>query len=204
MTKELAVRTRPLLVTAVVVVSMAVGNTALAHGGHDHGGGAGSHGGGGHGGGQPPAAGEAPANYRNASIAFDLSGTQVPGGGDPNGRAQAGLRLEPEAELVCLRSMWRELAGEVTAIHVHRGPEGQNGPHHIDLLDNASLAGSENRVEFCVQVTGGDHQAQDAGHGAAGSPADRIQAVVDDPGGFYLNVHTTAFPNGAVRGQLDG
>jgi hypothetical protein len=191
-------RTRPLLV-AVVVVALAVGNTALAHSGHDHGG---------QGGSEPPAGsqqpgGAEPAHHRNASVAFALNGEQVPGGGDPNGRANAGLRLEPEAEVVCLRSSWRELAGEVTAIHLHKAQEGQTGPHHIDLLDNASLAGEENRVEFCVKVTGGEHQAQDAGHSAA-SPADRIQEVVDDPGGFYLNVHTTAFPSGAVRGQLDG
>lgn len=170
-------RTRPLLLTAVVVVSVAVGNTALADGGHDHGG-------------QGGQGGEAPeAHHRNASVAFALTGEQVPGGGDPNGRAQAGLRLEPEAELVCLRSMWRRLAGEVTAIHLHRGPEGQTGPHHIDLLDKVSLAGEDNRVEFCVKVAGG---------------ADRIQEAVDDPGGFYLNIHTTDYPQGAVRGQLDG
>jgi hypothetical protein len=128
----------------------------------------------------------------------------VPGGGDPEGRAGAALRLDPEAEVVCLRANWRDLAGHVTAIHLHRGPEGETGPHHIDLLDDEHLAGRANAVEFCVQVRGeGPHHAQEAGHGTASSAADRIQEVVDDPGSFYLNIHSTAFPKGAVRGQLE-
>jgi hypothetical protein len=35
-----------------------------------------------------------------------------------------------------------------------------------------------------------------------GDRADVIQQVVDNPAQFYLNVHWTAFPDGAIRGQI--
>jgi hypothetical protein len=31
-----------------------------------------------------------------------------------------------------------------------------------------------------------------------------IQMVLDNPAGFYVNLHTTDFPAGAIRGQLEG
>jgi hypothetical protein len=34
-----------------------------------------------------------------------------------------------------------------------------------------------------------------------GDPA-VVQEIEDDPGGFYVNLHTADFPAGAVRGQL--
>jgi hypothetical protein len=40
----------------------------------------------------------------------------------------------------------------------------------------------------------------DASHGM--SPRDKIQAVIHDPANFSVNVHSTEFPNGAIRGQL--
>jgi hypothetical protein len=29
-----------------------------------------------------------------------------------------------------------------------------------------------------------------------------LQAIVDDPAGYYVNLHTAEFPGGAIRGQL--
>jgi hypothetical protein len=90
-------------------------------------------------------------------------------------------------ELVCLTAHWDGLAGDVTGLHVHRAPAGETGPHHIELLNDEKLAGARNQVEFCVHPEGS---------------ADALQEVVDDPDGFYLNVHSTAYPKGAIRGQL--
>jgi len=33
-------------------------------------------------------------------------------------------------------------------------------------------------------------------------PADKAAAILNDPTGFYFNVHTALNPNGAIRGQL--
>lgn len=115
-------------------------------------------------------------------------------------------RLDPERELVCLQSTWGGLTGDVTALHIHHAPEGQTGPHHIELLNDEDLNGEWNRLEFCVHVASAQHPQHEGHDGAAGggAAADVIQEVVDNPGDFYLNIHTTAFPKGAIRGQLDG
>lgn len=194
-----------MVAAALVGLSMSVGPSALAHGGGGHGGG--GHGGGGHAPNRPPAGGhdhrDGDRSHHPGTFSFGMSGAQVPDGGDPRGRANTTMRLDPGREIVCLRTDWRGLAGDVTAIHLHRGPAGRNGPHHIEILNDESLAGDSNRVEFCVRVTGG-HHAQAEGHEGGGGAGDRIQEVVDNPAGFYLNVHSTAYPKGAVRGQLEG
>ncbi|HET9770928.1 MAG TPA: CHRD domain-containing protein [Acidimicrobiia bacterium] len=195
-------RGRLVLAAAVLATWASTGGAALAHGG-------GGHGGGGH---HPPPPADRPREshgdrhggeraHQRATFSLALTGAQVPGSGDPNGRGQATLQLDPARETVCLRANWRGLQGDVTALHIHRAPEGRTGPHHIEILNDERLTGAQNQVEFCVRVAGGHHGQEAGPHGGA-EPADVIQAVVDDPGQFYLNVHSTAFPEGAIRGQI--
>ena len=68
-----------------------------------------------------------------------------------------------------------------TAAHIHRGAAGVNGPPVVNL-DAPDNDGDE---DDCDRI--GD------------ALADEIQA---NPAGFYVNVHTAAFPDGAIRGQL--
>jgi len=187
-------RTRWLAMAAGLAVWVSAGHPALAHGGGNERQGTPAHG--------DHDRGDRPANRAPENLSFSLSGSQVPGGGDPNGRADAVLALDPGNDVVCLRTRWRDLAGEVTAIHIHHAPKGQTGPHHIDLLNDEHLAGNWNQVEFCVKVGAGQHHAHSAEGGNADT-ADPIQEVIDHPADFYLNIHSTAHPTGAIRGQLD-
>jgi hypothetical protein len=141
----------------------------------------------------PAAAANPVGAHHRATLAFKLSGSQVPGGGDPDGKGSAVLRLHPAKGVVCFKVRWSRLDGEVTAMHIHAAPAGQVGGHHIDLFNDEHFVGERNRVEACVRV---------ASHDPAHSPRELIQDVIDDPEDFYLNVHSTAFPPGAIRGQL--
>ena len=69
--------------------------------------------------------------------------------------------------------------------HIHQAPAGINGPIVVDLLGAIAESGELLKLEGTVA--------------AAPEVADAIRA---DPAGFYVNLHTTIDPQGAVRGQL--
>ena len=72
--------------------------------------------------------------------------------------------------------------GPVVAAHIHQGGRGVNGPPVVMLSRNPAGA-----WQGCT----------DAGSALAG-------AIGGNPAGFYVNLHTAAYPNGAIRGQLGG
>ena len=74
--------------------------------------------------------------------------------------------------------------------HVHEGAAGVNGPIRID--SNISPANP-------VPTVGG--AASFTRTGLATTPA-VAQAIIDNPAGWYFNVHTALSPQGVARGQL--
>ena len=69
----------------------------------------------------------------------------------------------------------------VIAAHIHQGASDRNGPPVVSL----ELVG-EDGDDVCVDVD-----------------PDLLKKIVRNPSGFYVNVHSEAFPAGAIRGQLD-
>jgi hypothetical protein len=65
--------------------------------------------------------------------------------------------------------------------HIHVGPAGVNGPIVVDLPGT-----------FVGGVLSGSTTTDLA----------TASAIIANPSGFYVNVHTNDFPGGAVRGQL--
>ena len=74
--------------------------------------------------------------------------------------------------------------------HIHTGALGVNGP----VLVNSGLSAASP-----VALANGTGSFTARGITA---DAPTLQSIVDNPSGFYFNVHTTINPSGAVRAQL--
>ncbi len=91
---------------------------------------------------------------------------------------------------VCWDLSYSGLTGTVTASHIHRGAAGTNG-NIVLPFGNITATGATG----CAPV-GAAVLPETVGGGIL---ATQIEA---NPAGFYVNVHTTTFPAGAIRGQL--
>ena len=76
----------------------------------------------------------------------------------------------------------------ITATHIHSGQSGANGGIIVHLA--ATKNGTNSGCTTTVQP------------GGAALTRDQIDAIRKAPQVFYVNVHTSEFPNGAIRGQL--
>jgi uncharacterized protein (TIGR03437 family) len=86
----------------------------------------------------------------------------------------------------------------ITGLHIHKAPVGQAGP----IVVPTTINGTTNPVP--VDATGAgqvDRQVQ-FGAGAGQPDVSVIQDILTNPQSYYVNMHTTDFPSGAVRGQL--
>ena len=110
----------------------------------------------------------------------DLNGGNVvPGPGDPDGFGKAAIAINDATNSVCTDLEVRDI-GDVAGAHIHRGGPGVAGPPVITLD-----APDDNDSDDCDTV-------DDA----------LVDEIRNNPGGFYVNVHSAEFPNGAIRGQI--
>jgi hypothetical protein len=101
--------------------------------------------------------------------------------GDPDGFGIAFVNVNSEINRVCWIITQRGL-DPVVAEHIHRAPATTTCTVVVDLmppLANPTSFGCTNNVN-----------------------PDVIGAILRDPAGHYVNVHTTVYPAGAIRGQL--
>jgi hypothetical protein len=97
-----------------------------------------------------------------------------------DGSGSATITIDTDTSEVC----WElsvEGIGDVVASHIHVGADGESGGVVVPL----DVDGFSGTSEGCVAAADAD-----------------LQAIVDDPAGFYVNIHTAEFSGGAIRGQL--
>jgi hypothetical protein len=105
--------------------------------------------------------------------------------GDLGGFGSAKV-IFPAATVVCFGITVSGLSTTPILAHIHSGASGINGPIVVPLIP--PFRGNPGTSSACVSAA-----------------AATIAAIRADPAKFskfYVNVHTTAFPAGAIRGQL--
>jgi hypothetical protein len=111
----------------------------------------------------------------------EVSPTGQPGAGDPNGYGAAAV-ITVTANRLCFVIAVHDIDRPISA-HIHEAPAGKNGPIRVPLKPPTS--GSPGTSSGCATVDPG-----------------LLTRIRNTPKQFYVNVHTAAFPAGAIRGQL--
>jgi hypothetical protein len=134
---------------------------------------------------------EVPANSTDASGKFDAK----------IGRVKDEIRYELS---------YRGMTGDVTQAHIHVGQELVNGGISVWLCANnppitAAPPGTQPCPASPATITGTITPAQVTGPTGQGITPGEFGELLDmiDRGFTYANVHTSVFPGGEIRSQLD-
>ena len=115
------------------------------------------------------------------TLSATLAGTGEIPPGDTDGTGTASVVIDPDAGTVCYDISTQGIAA-ATMSHIHLGGAGVAG----DVVVPLDTDGFDGTTEGCTED-------QDA---------TALQAIIDNPAGYYVNVHNADFPGGAVRCQL--
>ena len=99
--------------------------------------------------------------------------------GPKGATGHAKVFIKADAGRVCHKISYQNTQGPLTGAHIHVGKKGVVGPIVVDL--KVLPSGQTGCVNADRQV---------------------LRAVVRNPAGYYVNLHTENFPDGVLRGQL--
>lgn len=109
-----------------------------------------------------------------------LTGAAETGPGDPDGSGTADLTLNQGRGEICFEIAFSDIETP-TAAHIHEAPAGVAGDVVVPLFT---------------------HPTASPAIGCVDADAALIKDIRQNPAEYYVNVHNTPFPGGALRGQL--
>ena len=114
---------------------------------------------------------------------FDYQGSMnganvVPGPGDPDGTGTFSVSIDNATNQVCYQLAWQNI-DQPNASHIHIGSADQAGKIMVDLNLPA------NGPNACIPTD-----------------ATSVSHMTSGPEAHYVDLHTAALPEGAVRGQM--
>lgn len=149
----------------------------------------------------------ATAGHLNAVLEADLSGRdEVLTGatdnrivGDPDARGEGYVfGIDGDLTTLCYLLVDIEKLAEIDlapgngrAAHIHEGARGTNGP----VVANLAWPQGGQAADCLTEGETGKFPTGEAGI---------VQRILNDPASFYINIHNTEYPGGALRGQLSG
>jgi hypothetical protein len=144
------------------------------------------------------------AGHVNPVLETLLNGFEVTGNasnneivGDPNGRGTAyvfGIDNDPNTVCYALVDIRRvaeleQAPGNGRTAHIHEGARGTQGP----IVANLAWP-QDGQAADCL--TEGEEGKFPTGEGGI------VQRILHNPMNFYVDIHNTEYPDGALRGQL--
>jgi hypothetical protein len=121
------------------------------------------------------------ADPAGKSITVKMSGAnEVPGPGDADGTGTATVKFDTAKNQICYDLKVSGI-GTANGAHIHAGATGKSGDVKVPL----ETPDAKGVAKSCATV----------------DPA-VLKEIMANPAGYYVNVHTAEYPNGAVRGQL--
>jgi hypothetical protein len=102
--------------------------------------------------------------------------------GEEDGEGHANIFLNAENGMVCFSLIARDITLPAAAAHIHEARRGVAGPVVVPLTppdETGVSTGCVSDVDMAL-----------------------IEAIMDNPAAYYVNVHTPELPAGAIRGQL--
>ena len=111
----------------------------------------------------------------------EVTAAGVPNQGDLDGTGTATVRLNPGQEEVCYEISVAGIVLPASAAHIHVAPSTTTGPVVIGL----SAPDAAGNASGCVSAS-----------------RQLIKAIMQHPENYYVNVHNSVYPAGALRGQL--
>ena len=121
------------------------------------------------------------ANHFGDKLQFSarLNGAQEVPATSVNAVGVGSFMLNGTQDQIEVNATFTGLTGSITGVHIHSGAPGENGGVVIDLMQMLAV----NKLSGSIAVTS-------------------AQLAEFVKGGYYLNVHTAANPNGEIRGQI--